>query len=117
MLRAPIQARVPHLSILLDDLAHVPPKRLAAHLGVSLRTLQRWRADGQAPRAVMLALFWESRWGRDLSDCDAVNWATIQASRAALLERRCAHLLGVIHKLEHEISGHCIAANAPFLVA
>ena len=61
-LRAPSAARMPPLDFLLAD-QMAPPQRIARHLGVSLRSLQRWRASGNAPRAVYLALWFESRWG------------------------------------------------------
>ena len=61
-LRAPSAARMPPLDFLLAD-QMAPPKRIARHLGVSLRSLQRWRASGNAPRAVYLALWFETRWG------------------------------------------------------
>lgn len=60
--RAPSAARMPPLHFLLADQMELP-KRIARHLGVSLRSLQRWRARGDAPRAVCLALWFESRWG------------------------------------------------------
>ena len=46
---------MPPLDFLLAD-PMAPAKRIARHLGVSLRSLQRWRASGNAPRAVYLAL-------------------------------------------------------------
>ncbi|MGR4869964.1 hypothetical protein ACIPRI_13975 [Variovorax sp. LARHSF232] len=59
--RAPSAARMPPLDFLLADQI-ASPQRIARHLGVSLRSLQRWRASGNAPRAVYLALWFESRW-------------------------------------------------------
>ncbi|MBS0340397.1 MAG: helix-turn-helix domain-containing protein [Proteobacteria bacterium] len=48
---APSAARLPPLAYLLaDQLA--PRKKIARHLGLSLRTLQRYIAAGHAPRAV-----------------------------------------------------------------
>ena len=38
-----------------------PRKRIARHLGISLRTLQRYAASGNTPRAVYLTLWFESR--------------------------------------------------------
>ena len=56
--RAPSTARMPPLDFLLAD-PMAPPERIARHLGVSLRSLQRWRASGNRPRAVHLALWFE----------------------------------------------------------
>jgi hypothetical protein len=52
---SPSAARVPPLSFLLADQVE-PPRQIARHLGLSLRTLQRYAASGNAPRAVCLAL-------------------------------------------------------------
>ena len=46
---SPSAARVPPLSFLLADQIE-PPQLIARHLGVSLRTLQRYVATGNAPR-------------------------------------------------------------------
>ncbi|NDZ17860.1 hypothetical protein C7T35_39270 [Variovorax sp. WS11] len=54
-------ARLPTLTCLLADQME-SRKNIARHLGVSLRTLQRYQASGNAPRAVY-ALWFESRWG------------------------------------------------------
>jgi uncharacterized membrane protein YkvA (DUF1232 family) len=57
---SPSAARVPPLSFLLADQVE-PPRHIARHLGLSLRTLQRYAASGNAPRAAYLALWFESR--------------------------------------------------------
>ena len=48
---APSFARLPPLAYLLADQTE-PRKTIARHLGVSLRTLQRYQASGNAPRAI-----------------------------------------------------------------
>ena len=55
---APSFARLPPLSFLLADQTE-PRKKNARHLGISLRTLQRYQASGNAPSAVYLALCFE----------------------------------------------------------
>jgi hypothetical protein len=52
---APSFARLPPLAYLLADQME-SRKNIARHLGVSLRTLQRYQASSNAPRAVYLAL-------------------------------------------------------------
>lgn len=64
---SPSAARVPSLSLLLADQAE-PPRRVARHLEVSLRTLKSYAATGNAPRAVYLALWLESCWGIPLDE-------------------------------------------------
>lgn len=49
--QAPSSAWLPPLSFLLNDQTE-SQKKVARHLGVSLRTLQRYKARGNAPRAV-----------------------------------------------------------------
>jgi hypothetical protein len=43
--------------------------------GVSRRALQRYQAGGNASRAVYLALWFESRWGRATQHAQAYNAA------------------------------------------
>jgi hypothetical protein len=40
---------------------------------VSLRTLQRYAASGNAPRAVYLTRWFESRWGLSTLNAQAIN--------------------------------------------
>lgn len=101
---------LPPLSCLLsDEPANV--QRSAKHLGLSIKTLQRYLDAGAAPRAVMLALFYESSWGYSLLHTTAYNrqmWAT---QVAASLERQNAVLVARIAALER--LGDFGAANEP----
>ncbi|MGA8787255.1 MAG: hypothetical protein WB542_18165 [Polaromonas sp.] len=113
MFRSPKMAGLPALSLMLADLpAH--HDQIARHLGISPRTLANYVRAGQAPRAVMLALFWETRWGRSAADTEAANFAAIHYRRAQITERRNAALLHQIGVLEGELTqaGNG-AANAP----
>jgi hypothetical protein len=65
---------------------------LAKFLDISPRTLGSYRSKGQAPRVVMLALFWESTWGQSAANCDAVNWGRLQFQENAMLKRQIAKL-------------------------
>lgn len=115
MFRAPSQAGLPDLATMLADLP-ATPQQIAHHLGVSLATLKRWQREGQAPRAVMLALFWETRWGRSAADCEAAQYGSLmyQAHQASRNEN--AALRRQIDQLELELasSGAGSAANTPF---
>lgn len=114
MFRAPSHAGLPALKTLLDDLPATRAE-VARHLGISATTLARYERQEGAPRAIMLALFWESRWGRSAADCEAVNWAALQHHRAQILERENAALRRQIEFLELQLSeGTGTAANAPF---
>lgn len=113
MFRAPSHANLPHLHTLLNDI-HGDIDQIARHLGISASTLRKYRAQGQAPRSVMLALFWESTWGRRTADAVAFNHATAHAALAESLKRQNKRLMEQIEKLESELAqteGH--AANAP----
>ena len=62
----------------------------------------------------MLALFWESTWGRMTADTVAFNHAAAHAALAESLKRQNKRLMEQIEKLESELAqteGH--AANAP----
>lgn len=110
MFLAPTAAHVPPFSFLVDDLP-ATPAQVARHLGVSVRTMQRWLAANQAPRAVMLALFFESRWGRSAVNVHAENGARVAYGLAGSLERENAMLRARIARLE--LLGDYGAANAP----
>jgi transcriptional regulator with XRE-family HTH domain len=115
MFRAPSQAGLPDLATLLADLP-ATPQQIAHHLGVSLATLKRWERDGQAPRPVMLALFWESRWGRSAADCEAAQYGSLmyQAYQASRNENAALRRQMVQLELELASSGAGSAANTPF---
>ncbi|VTU20815.1 hypothetical protein SRS16CHR_02719 [Variovorax sp. SRS16] len=100
MFRAP--RSLPPLEYLLSSIRSSAntPQSIARYLGISERTLARWRADEQAPRPVMLALYWESEWGIAHLHTDAINEAQHARSWVATMERECERLRGVIAKLE-----------------
>lgn len=106
MLLAP--RRLPSLEMLLADLP-MTHRAMAAHLGVTDRTLRNWRAAGDAPRAVLLALFWESRWGQDLVIKDAHNTIQVHRDHAAALARE----LHRVSELLQRVEGLTDSANTP----
>ena len=106
---------LPALSIILDDLmGSKTPEALAHHLGVSASTARRWLSADQAPRAVALALFWETRWGQSIVDCDAVNQARMQEGLNRALKNENASLRARIARLEALGKGFG-AANEPLM--
>lgn len=92
---APSFARLPPLAYSLAD-QFEPRKKIARHLGVSLRTLQRYQASGNAPRAVYLALWFESRWGMAALHEQAYNEERHARAWVASLERECERLRHII---------------------
>lgn len=75
------------LSMILGEIGNPKPRELARALGVSERTVFRWIKDDDAPKAVLLSLFWLTKWGQDIVNCDAGNDARLQAAIAAGLRR------------------------------
>lgn len=101
----------PALSMLVQALGSPHPRAIARHLGVHERTVYAWQAQDNAPRAALLALFWETPWGRQWENAISVNDARAQAQLAdsrrstiERLERRVAYL---------ERVGQFGSANAP----
>lgn len=88
--------------------------QVARLLDISTVTLNRYRKADQAPRPIMLALFWETRWGRSAADTEAANYGAVYYRQAKGLEREIQRMAGVIYRLELEISeGGQGAANSP----
>ena len=104
---------IPSFLVLFDDLLTRNMLTIANHLGVSVKTLERYKRTGDAPRAVMLALFYESRWGYSLLQSEAHNAAQVERQHAQSLARENAMLRLRIARLE-AIGGHG-AANEPML--
>lgn len=113
-MKAPVPAKLPHLHTILDNIG-LPDKQVARFLGVSPSSVKRWREAGQAPRPVMLALFWETTWGMSAANAAAINEARMYFSENQILKRRIAALekrLLLLEK-EHEKSRRDRAANFP----
>jgi len=114
MFRAPTPAGLPPFSYMLDDIP-ASHRQIARHLGITERTLTRYRTHDSAPQAIRLALFWETKWGRSAADTEAVNFASVHYQQARGLERANAQLLAHLHELEAErATGPGQAANTPF---
>lgn len=104
-------SQLPPLSMLVDDLmGDRSPESVGRHLGVSGLTVRRWLKADQAPRAALLALFWETRWGRSALDADATNLVRTTVGLNNALRNENAALKRRIARLEALSYG---AANAP----
>lgn len=112
MFRAPSQAGLPGFDVMLSDV-QATPRQVAMHLGVKESTLATYKRTG-APRAVQLALFWETRWGRSAADLEAANWGAMYHRQATMAQRELDRMAAVVLRLELEI-GHQDgqAANSP----
>lgn len=112
--RAPTSGRLPHIETMLNSIgSDVAAAKL---LDVTVKTVKRYRREGQAPRAVMLALFWETPWGLSALDCIAQGEKLMALSQARILGDENAALKAQVAKLEKELQepGQQ-AANASFL--
>lgn len=76
---------VPPAAVLLADLGDPTAASLADSLGVSVRTVWRWRERDEWPRAALLALYFASRWGWSEVASDA-RWQV--ATHRALADAR-----------------------------
>lgn len=99
---------------MLDDIAK-PDKEVARWLGISVETLRRYKRKEQAPRAVMHALFFQTRWGLSVLEVEMHNRLALLESENAMLRRRVQEMQGIIRRLEKEIEtgASAGAANAP----
>ncbi|THT98121.1 hypothetical protein E9531_15085 [Lampropedia puyangensis] len=105
---APTQT--PPLTWMLADIPH-DDKQIARYLGVTLRSIQRYRKTNKAPTAIYRALFWETRYGRSAIHTHAQNEADRWRQYAKALERQIDVLRDQIKLLESMRQD--VAANTP----
>lgn len=103
--------QLPALSILLDEQPS-DLKRAAKHVGLSVKTLQRYRDADAAPRAVMLALFYESKYGYSVLHTTAFNAQRIYSALADSYKSQNDALQLRIEALQR--LGNFGSANDPF---
>ena len=104
-------SHVPIWQVLMDDLCSPPAARVAKVLGLSLRSIQRYNATGNAPRCVCLAVFWLTSWGRNQVHTQAHNDAVLMVSYVESLRSEVRSMEG---KVSHLLSiGDFGAANQP----
>jgi hypothetical protein len=113
-MRSPLQ--FPCFDVMLADLPNTK-KQISKHLGVTESTLAKYAKTGNAPRAVLVALFWETRWGRSTADTEAANWGALYFRESKILKREIERMAGVIFALEKENGDLALrgpgAANSP----
>jgi hypothetical protein len=112
MFRAPGQ--LPSLETVIDDLPTRCVRAIARHLGLAAKTIDRYRQAEQAPRAVHLALFWETRWGQSTLDAEVFNRDSVQRGQIGALLSENAQLKATVQRLVDLLdSGDYGAANSP----
>ncbi len=90
--RLPLPTQMPPLWMLIEDIGNPKPRELAKALAVTEASVKRWIKLDAAPRPVMLAIFWLTRWGQSSVHCEAHNDAVMQAGIASNLRRQVERL-------------------------
>jgi predicted DNA-binding transcriptional regulator AlpA len=102
---------LPIWHVMMDDLCNPPPARVARVLGISARSVYRYNATGQAPRAICLAVFWLTSWGRASVHAQAINDAQVAVGYVNALRSEVEQLRG---QIAHVLSlGDFGSANDP----
>jgi hypothetical protein len=96
------------LRLFIDELGGV--KRVHKYLGVTERSVWRWLSTGRAPRAAVLALYWESKWGRSQIFSDQVNEIRLLYRQVCILQDQYQKAKDIITGLR---SMHAGSANEP----
>lgn len=104
---------LPSFNQILPHLGNPHPRRLAQYLRVSERTIYHWKKTDKAPRAVCLALFWESSYGQQTIDCELFNSMQAHKMLSESLKRNVVNLEARVRYLEK--NGPFGSANEPFL--
>jgi hypothetical protein len=99
------------LEKILEDLERPSARALGKALGVCPTTVRRWIAAGQAPRPVLLALFYATRWGRADVHHQAEADAKAQAALAFHLKTELDKAKAQLARLGH--IGEFGSANDP----
>ena len=103
---------LPQLLTMLDDIP-ANDKEIAKHLGLSLTTFKKYRRNEQAPRPVMLALFWLTSWGMGAIDAELVNRERFARQALKFSRLEVLELREQVRLLEAERGRYAVAANAP----
>lgn len=99
-----LPARLPTWAQTVADLGDPHPTNLGRALGVDVRTVRRWHASQDAPRPVLLSLYWLTQWGQSQLDADQFNraqtlqgLADAQALELALMRSQVAAYHAISH--------------------
>lgn len=106
-----IPRNLPTWAQMVDSVGSPQPRELARWLGLSERTIWNYHRSGQAPRSVMLALFWLTPWGDSALNTDRENEVKVLQSLSNAQGHEIAVLRLRIARLEQIGDFGC--ANAP----
>ena len=91
---------MPPFSFMLQDIGSPSVHSVAAAFKVDVRTAKQWMTADRAPHAVMMAIFWVTKWGISAADANAHNDAVLSASTARLGGEEAARLKEQIAHIE-----------------
>lgn len=95
--------------IFVDELGMA---RACGILDVAPATVRRWlRGAAKVPRMAVLALYWETQYGRSLIDTDQVNEIRLLCRRVSILEDQYAKARDIVAGLRRLHTG---TANEPY---
>lgn len=114
MFRTPRQ--LPPFDWMVDDLPGTS-RNLARHLDLTTSTIERYRRTLVVPRAVQIAVFWETKWGRSTANAEAANYGALHYALSRARKDEIDRLRAKIEALESMIASGDKAANAPFFRA
>lgn len=104
---------IPALSQIVPVLGNPSAREIARYLDVTERTVHRWMAADDAPRAALLALYWESSYGLAALDAELFNTVAVHKRLSESLNHEAQMLRVRIARLEK--IGSFDSANAPYL--
>lgn len=87
------------------------PKLVAKFLDVTDRTVWRWLAEENVPRMAVLALYWETSYGKSLIDTDQVNEIRLLYQRINILNSQFRRMKDIVTGLRKMHTG---SANEAF---
>ena len=72
------------------------PEKVAKYQHVSERSVWRWLSTGKVPRAAVLALYWETQYGRSQIFTDQVNEIRLLYRRVCILQEQYARAKEIV---------------------
>ncbi|MGV0959283.1 MAG: hypothetical protein ACOYB1_05540 [Limnohabitans sp.] len=110
MFHAPRDIYGPNLlSAFVHELGGAKP--VAKFLHVTERTIRRWLEKGKVPRAAVLALYWETQYGRSQIFTNQVNEIRLLYRRVCILQDQYERAKDIVIGLRKLHAG---TANEPF---
>lgn len=100
----------PSFSELLADIGSPSDQAIAKALNVTGRTVHKWRKT-EAPRPVLLALFWITRWGLSATNAEVLDLSDMHYATTVMQRLEIKRLQSTIEQLQR--IGQYGSANDP----